>query len=347
MRIGSNPVRERHSAPTPARVTVSLLTHIPFHAGYHASSLDVLRLSLASLSHNTQVPHDILVFDNGSAPDVREFLVDELTAGRIEYLFLSATNIGKARAWNSMLAAAPGEFVAYADGDVFFGPQWLEKHLEVLEAFPDVGMVTGLPMRHLVNSYTDKGVEALRADNETVLESGDLLTEDAISAFCEGVGSDRENYMRQFGEIKDIRATRRGVSAFVGASHFQFVSPREVLAEILPLNSHADGGLLGKHELELDARVDRAQYLRLSTVDCVTHHLGNSLTNRWREVANSYGQHPRQPSTDRETSGRRVAARLSQQPRVKRWLLRLYDDIFWLYYVDAPKKKARARRARR
>ena len=35
------------------------------------------------------LPFDLMVFDNGSCPEVREFLVKEKEEGRIQYLILS------------------------------------------------------------------------------------------------------------------------------------------------------------------------------------------------------------------------------------------------------------------
>lgn len=345
MRLGRNPVKERLKAPVPEKVTVALLTHVPFQAGYHSAALDVLSLSLASIYRNTSVPHDVLVFDNGSDDQVKGFLKGELDAGRIQYLILSQ-NVGKARAWNSMLAAAPGEFVAYADGDVFFHPGWLDRHLEIFEAFPEAGMVTGLPMRHLAGSFTESTIKTLENDPETVLERGKLLPKEAVSAFCEGVGTDLDVYLDQFSGVEDIRVTRCDVAAFVGASHFQFVVRKTALAEVLPLEAGEDAMLLGKRELALDAGVDAAGYLRLSTVSPVCVHLGNSLTPNWIEVANTFGQHPPPSGMDVEGHLRRLVSRFSQWPFVKRWLLWLYSEIFWLYYVNPKQRKQRKHRRR-
>ncbi len=44
--------------------------------------------------------------------------------------------------------AAPGEIIAYSDDDIFFYPGWLPAHLEILAAFPKVGMVSGVPVRN-------------------------------------------------------------------------------------------------------------------------------------------------------------------------------------------------------
>ena len=55
--------------------------------------------------------------------------------------------MGKGGAWNVMLAGAPGEIIAYTDSDVLFSPNWLSRSVEILETFPNVGMVTARPFR--------------------------------------------------------------------------------------------------------------------------------------------------------------------------------------------------------
>ena len=64
--------------------------------------------------------------------------------GKIDFLILSSQNIGKIGALQVMLKAAPGEIIAYCDDDVFFLPGWLERHLEVIDTYPNVGAVTGM-----------------------------------------------------------------------------------------------------------------------------------------------------------------------------------------------------------
>ena len=51
---------------------------------------------LGSLHAHTTMPFDLLVFDNASCEEVREYLSAEHAAGRIRYLTLSEENLGKA-----------------------------------------------------------------------------------------------------------------------------------------------------------------------------------------------------------------------------------------------------------
>ena len=147
MRKGQNPAKFVKDVARPERITVALLNYIPFLSGFYAETLDVLKVSLESMRKDPGLPFDLMVFDNGSCEEVREYLVNEKEEGRIQYLILSEKNMGKGGAWNMMLTGAPGEIIAYTDSDVLFSPNWLSRSVEILETFPNVGMVTARPFR--------------------------------------------------------------------------------------------------------------------------------------------------------------------------------------------------------
>ena len=125
MRKGQNPAKFVKDVARPERITVALLNYIPFLSGFYAETLDVLKVSLESMRKDAGLPFDLMVFDNGSCADVRDFLIKEKEEGWIQYLILSEKNMGKGGAWTMMLAGAPGEIIAYTDSDVLFSPNWL------------------------------------------------------------------------------------------------------------------------------------------------------------------------------------------------------------------------------
>ncbi|MDO9130434.1 MAG: glycosyltransferase family A protein, partial [Anaerolineales bacterium] len=141
MRVGHNPARFVEKVAQPAEVTVTVVNCIPFLSGYYEQSLEVLKACLISIHANTPEAHDLMVFDNHSCREVRQYLQEAYEQGIIQYLVLSDKNIGKIGAWNFMFGAAQGKYVAFADGDVAFRPGWLSASLALFEAFPNVGMV--------------------------------------------------------------------------------------------------------------------------------------------------------------------------------------------------------------
>jgi len=99
MRKGQNPAKFVNSVPQPERITATLLNYIPFLSGFYAETLDVLKVCLESMRKDAGLPFDLMVFDNGSCAEVRDFLIGEKDAGRIQYLILSEKNMGKGGAW--------------------------------------------------------------------------------------------------------------------------------------------------------------------------------------------------------------------------------------------------------
>jgi cellulose synthase/poly-beta-1,6-N-acetylglucosamine synthase-like glycosyltransferase len=185
----------------PARVTVAVLNYIPFLNGFYAEMLDVLKANLNSIWENTDLPYDLLVFDNASCEEVRQYLLDEHQAGRIQFLILSEKNLGKGGAWNMILAGAPGEIIAYTDSDAYFYPGWLSRSLQLLETFPNVGMVTARPFRTKPELYSQT-VAWGQSTPEVVVEQGQLVPFETFREFDLSLGQSEA-------EIKDIMTTAR------------------------------------------------------------------------------------------------------------------------------------------
>jgi glycosyltransferase involved in cell wall biosynthesis len=144
LRIGKAPTRQSELDYEPARVTICILVCIPNQLGYYSQRLEILKVCLASIfNHTPAEAYDLMVFDNASCREVVEYLQKLHEEGVIQYLHLSRANIGVINADRMMWPSAPGQIVAYSDDDVYFYPGWLEDHLEVLETFPNVGMVSG------------------------------------------------------------------------------------------------------------------------------------------------------------------------------------------------------------
>ena len=95
-RIGMNPSRGQKLGFKPARTTVAVLVYAPHQAGYFEHRLAVTRMTIESILKNTKEPFDLLVFDNGSMPEMFAYLKGLYDEGAIDYLILSKQNIGEA-----------------------------------------------------------------------------------------------------------------------------------------------------------------------------------------------------------------------------------------------------------
>lgn len=272
MRIGQNPAKSVQSVEKPEQITVIVVSYIPFLGGYYSQSLDILKLCLQSLREHADLPFDLMVFDNASCDEVRDYLVEEQKKGRIQYLVLSDKNVGKVGAWNYVFGAAPGEYLAYADSDVYFYPNWLSGQIEVLETFPNIGMVTGIPML-TPEKYSTATVEWAEAQGDIEVERGKLLPWEDFWRHTESLGGEEEKARKFYEENDSIRLTRNGKSYYVGAAHFQFVAKKQVLQEIIPLPSNRPMGEVRK----LDEAINQKGYLRLTTDQWYVKHMGNRL----------------------------------------------------------------------
>jgi hypothetical protein len=272
-RIGINPNRGQKTAYKPSRITLAMLTYLPNQAGYFAERLAVTRLSLDSLIANTPQPHDLIVFDNGSSPELVSYLCSLRDQGLINYLILSSSNIGKISALQVIFNAAPGEIVAYTDDDVFFLPGWLEAHQKIMHTFPRVGLVTGFYIRsHL--RYATQTIDAFAAQSGVQVKRGLLVPRELEQHYIDNMGRSWDSYQQEVAGLEDIELTYQGVTALASAGHHQFVAPRQLILDILP---GWDSNLMGRM-IELENSIDQQGYLRLSTPEPVTHLLGNVIS---------------------------------------------------------------------
>jgi hypothetical protein len=301
MRIGQNPAKFVESVPSPARVTVAIITYVPFVSGYYAQMLDVIKTSLDSLRAHTQIDYDLLVFDNGSCAEMRDYLQSEQDAGRIDYLTLSQENLGKAAAWNFIFAAAPGEIIAYADADIYYEQGWLGALVNVLDAFPRAGMVTGIPMWS-PEPFSTATIEWAEASDEVQLERGKLLPWNDYWKHARSLGQDEATAKDNFAKQEDIRIrlnvqrstfnapAEMATTFYVGAGHFQFIARKAVLQEVIPIPADRPMGQVRR----LDAAINNKGYLRLSTPDWWVHHMGNVVPES-TVIGNQPQAAPKQP----------------------------------------------------
>jgi hypothetical protein len=317
MRRGQNPAKFIDHVARPERITVAVLSYVPFLSGYHAQSLDVLKVCLGSILLSTEVAYDLMVFDNGSCGEVVDYLLAEKDAGRIQYLWLSERNLGKGGAWNIIFAGAPGEVLAYTDSDAEFSPGWLTASLKVLETYPNAGMVTSRPFRTDEELYSNT---VRWAENEpgVELERGQFIPWEDFRAFDMSLGQAEDEVRARYEATQDIRLRFQGVEAVVGASHWQFVARKSTLQQFLPFEMDRPMGQVR----ELDRRVDQAGLLRLMTPEPYVMNLSNTLLEPSSEL----------PAGGIKSAPISLGQKLLEARWIKRLLLGVYNRIFRWYY---------------
>lgn len=268
MRIGQNPNRHADLPPFP-RIVALVVTHLPdLSHPYHKTRFDVLRHSFKTLTDNIGVApedYDLIVWDNGSCEEVRDWL-----RGFTCKLFLSC-NIGKMNALKFALSGLPPEtIVAYGDDDIEYFPGWLAPQIQILETFPNVGAVTGWPVR-IASKWGISSALRFGAEHAEMTQ-GRFIPREWEMDYCDSIGRDATSYEAATWGVPDVKIRYKGVEALATCQHCQFVGYAGRLA---PLIQRTDKAMID--EIQFDEAIDKSGYLRLATVERLTRHIGNVL----------------------------------------------------------------------
>ncbi len=313
MRKGQNPAKYIDQVVKPQRITVAILNFIPMQSGFFANMKAVLTACIESSRKDAGLPFDLLVFDNGSCVEIREYLKELQDKGIIQYLILSEKNLGKGGAWNIILNAAPGEIIAYADNDVLFKPGWLARSVEILETYPRVGMVTARPFRTR-EEYYSATLSWAKKTKGVRLESGQILPLESLLEFDRSLGQSDDEISERYQLTRDFKLSYKGVVAFAGGSHWQFTAYKKTLGEFLPFQMEKPMGQVKM----LDQRINDSGYLRLMVGDELAMNMSNNL--------------PAGSSSESGLEKSMPHSRILDFPPIRKILLGIYDAIFRIYY---------------
>lgn len=266
MRTEMNPNRQA-KADGFAPYVASAVVHLPNFEGYHKERFEVVKTSLLTMRENAGLNCQTLIWDNGSCAEFRDWLMDEY---KPNFAILGA-NVGLSSGRAGILNMLPPKtIVAVADDDMYYYPNWYKAQVELYHAFPNVGQVSGYPVRTQMrwgNNFTKQwGMTRAR------METGRFIPEEWDRDFCTSIGRDYQWHVEYTKNDKDYRITYQGKQAYAVAHHCQFVCEAGKIAPFVRFTSEAMSD-----DKIFDNAVDGAGYLRLTTIDRYVRHIGNVL----------------------------------------------------------------------
>lgn len=125
---------------TPSKVDIHMVT-------WHRPT--ITELAIRTIGRNTKPSsYRLVVYDNGSKPEMQKMLQDLHENGHIDELILSPTNRGLEHARNHMLKhCATGEYFICADNDCLPNPigssgDWIEQLVELMQKYPKYAAIS-------------------------------------------------------------------------------------------------------------------------------------------------------------------------------------------------------------
>lgn len=265
-RVGRNPLTHDSLPPLPSIIAV-VITHLPHRQGYHEHRFEVIRACIASMLDNAGRELPLYIWDNGSDKQFRSWLMYELEP---DYLTLSP-NIGKASARTAILRSFPPDTVlCFSDDDILFDPGWLDPQIELLYKFPQVGAVSGCPVR--AQSRHAVGNTLAWARDHAELEIGRFIPEEWEQDFCLSIERDYQYHLADTAKDVDYLIRYNGMEAYAMSHHMQFICMAGRLngLEYWPRQAM-------RAERDFDKAIDSLRLLRLTTTGRYTKHMGNVM----------------------------------------------------------------------
>jgi hypothetical protein len=272
MRTGSNPQKVKKKIGLKANHRVIVVVFIPELAGYYKNSQDVFKLCLKSLIAANKGDYAITVVNNGSCPEVHDF-ISNYSKGEIDTIIHHSYNIGKIDAMIGAARGAREELITLTDSDILFIKNWDSATRNIFGNFKKAGSVSPIPFRHGLFYGTSSALKQ-------ILLGRVKFSYEAIPENFE----DQNKYLSSINwnneknnEVRWPVIEKNNIKAIVGSGHQVLTIKREMLFTTVPKTPSLTL-VGGDSELKyVDEPIDKAGLMRLSTFNNYAYHIGNQV----------------------------------------------------------------------
>ena len=158
----------------------------------------ILKKCLESIAAGNELPGKVIIVDQSSNMEIREWLNDLEELG-VEPKHIPSTQTGRAAGLNRGLECADTEFVAITDDDCLVAPDWLQNMRTHLKASP-TSVVTGR-----VEAGGDEGVQIVVTSMSPATFYRPRIKFDTMSGGNLGVSLAVRNHIGPFDEDRVVR----------------------------------------------------------------------------------------------------------------------------------------------
>jgi glycosyltransferase involved in cell wall biosynthesis len=96
------------------------------------NALPYVKVCLESLFSKTLMPFELIIIDNNSSKDLKDYLKSVEKNNKNVKLICNCENIGPAQSNILGLSEASGDFICLIDSDLLFSHNWLKKLFETM-----------------------------------------------------------------------------------------------------------------------------------------------------------------------------------------------------------------------
>ena len=181
-----------------------------------------MRASLESLWANTRYPYELIILDDGSDAQTKEYLFDVIRQHKAStVVFNTDRNLGIGIAINRGFQIARGDYLWKLDADLMYKPGWLTTVTHLLETYHEIGCMGLFKYWHEPCNFPDELIETLPEYHNVI---------DFVGS---AIGMRRETYERfgKWDELSESFGEDKQFKEAVKEGGLQMAQPLEDVAE--------------------------------------------------------------------------------------------------------------------